>query len=66
MKESNDFESNTMRELPVVVDVRSGTPKFPSSAIHATRCIKCQSVFFTNYPKMEYNDYECMKCRNHS
>ena len=52
MKEVNDFEVSSVKEVPLIV----------GTAVNAKRCIKCNKVIFANYPK-ELNDYECMKCR---
>ena len=60
MKYINDFETNNIKEMPVVLDERSGMPKFTSSYLKAKRCMICNKIVFANY---EFLDYECMKCR---
>lgn len=47
----NDFESDTVPNRPNMEGIR------------AIRCTKCNEVVFANYPRLEPNDYECMKCR---
>ena len=49
----NDTEADTVKSIPNVI----------GSAVKATRCIKCDKVFFANYPRTTPNDYECHRCR---
>ena len=60
MKELNDFETQNTRDIHVVMDERSGFPKFIGSILKAKRCIKCNKIAFAHY---KFSDYECMRCR---
>ena len=60
MKYLNEFETTTLKDIEVVIDERSGTPRFIGSCVKARKCIKCNLLFFVNYTDF---DYECMKCR---
>lgn len=63
MKYKNDYETDNLKEMPVVLDDRSGMPKFTSQGLRARQCIKCSKYLFANY---EFFDYECMICRSKS
>ena len=62
MKYLNDYETDSIKEMPVILDERSGVPKFTKDALKARRCSMCNKVYFANYDPL---DYECFVCRKY-
>lgn len=60
MIEEASIELDTVQSMPVIIDERSGYPKFTSMGMKAVRCVKCNKVVFSNY---RLNDFECEKCK---
>ena len=60
-KETGEWESREFpKENPIVLDERSGMPKFWDNGIKAKRCQKCNLVFFTNNSDFE----NCSDCKD--